>query len=252
MSTVVLVHGSWHWGGCFQKVANILAAAGHKVLCPDLATHGYDTTPVGTVRDIQQYTRPLREAVDACGEPVVLVGHSLGGVSCSYIAEELPEKVEKIIYLAGFMCAEGKSANDYIFSDAYSNDPAAAELYKLLSADPAGTRLALDNPALLKAAFYADCSDHDIAVARSNVVAITPAAPSAWAMRTTPGRSREIPRFFIECAKDKAIPLAVQRLMQEEAKRANATLSVLTLDSSHSPFFSSPTEVSGMIAKIVA
>ena len=45
MATIVLIHGSWHWGACFLKVANLLAEKGHTVLCPDLATHGYDTTP---------------------------------------------------------------------------------------------------------------------------------------------------------------------------------------------------------------
>ena len=48
---IVLVHGAWHWGGCLQKLADVLAQRGYPTATPDLASHGYDATPYNAVSD---------------------------------------------------------------------------------------------------------------------------------------------------------------------------------------------------------
>ncbi len=42
MSTYVLIHGAWHGGWCWNKVVPLLEQAGHKVIAPDLPSHGKD------------------------------------------------------------------------------------------------------------------------------------------------------------------------------------------------------------------
>ena len=247
MATIMMIHGAWHWGACFLKVANMLAEKGHTVICPDLATHGYDLTEPGSVADMDQYTGSAQRAIEALPGKVVLLGHSMGGVSCTYLGEKFADRVEKIIYLAAFLCADGKCANDYIFSPPYTGDPAAAELFQLLSADPHGIRLALADVPLVKTAFYADCSDHDVAIAAKNVIAVTPAAANIWPTKTTSERFGQIPCTYIECTQDKAIPIAIQRIMQTEAAAMAPHLSVVTMDASHSPFFSQPVALADLI-----
>src|SRR3954452_20947803 len=73
---IVMVHGSWHWGGCFHKVADLLAQRGYPVVTPDLKSHGYDATPYNAVTDMDDYCAPVEEIIVNAAEPVVLLGHS--------------------------------------------------------------------------------------------------------------------------------------------------------------------------------
>lgn len=127
------------------------------------------------------------------------------------------------------------------------SDPMAAELFKLLSADEAGVRLALDDLAMVKTAFYGDCSDHDIAIAARNVIAVSPAAPNIWKTEATSERFATLPCLYIECTQDKAIPIAMQRYMQEEARAANLDITTASLETSHSAFFSQPEALAEII-----
>jgi pimeloyl-ACP methyl ester carboxylesterase len=103
---MVLVHGASLGGWSWFKVATPLRAAGYRVDTPDLAASGVDPRPLReaapTFRD---YTAPLLDLLAALpdGERVVLVGHSLGGVSIALAAEMFPDKVAAAVFLCAFM-----------------------------------------------------------------------------------------------------------------------------------------------------
>lgn len=248
--TIVMVHGAWHWGGCFLKVADLLAQMGYPVVMPDLKSHGYSAATYDQVVDMADYAAPVSAIVQAAESPVVLLGHSMGGVTLTHVAELYPDKIRKLIYLTAFMTPSGKSANSYIFSPAYATDPAAAELFQLLSAssDNKGVVLDVAQPALVRAAFYADCPDRDVAVAAANVIPVNSNVPYGAIASTTPGRFGSIPRVFIECTLDKAIPIAQQRQMQADVPGAT----VMSLATSHSAFFSEPDQLADLIATAAA
>jgi pimeloyl-ACP methyl ester carboxylesterase len=248
MATFLIVHGSWHWGGCFLKVANVLTQRGHCVIAPDLATHGYDPTEPGTVADMDQYTATARAMLVAVNEPVILVGHSMGGATCTYLGEQMSENILSLVYLTAFMCPNGKCPNDYIFAQDYVDDPMAVELFQVLSADPLGVRLDLAKPDLVKEAFYADCNDRDFGVACRSVIPVTPDAPYKTLSSTTPERYGRLRRYYIECENDKAIPLSAQRKMQRDVPGAK----VMTLPTSHSPFFSQPGQLANFLEATAA
>src|ERR1700739_1721594 len=111
---IIMVHGSWHWGGCFHKVADRLAIAGYPVATPDLTSHGYDPAPYDSFDSIAAYVHPVEVMLQNSEEKVVLLGHSMGGVTLTYLAEKYPEKISKLIYLTAFMVPNGKKALDYI------------------------------------------------------------------------------------------------------------------------------------------
>ena len=243
MASFIFVHGSWHWGGCFQKVANALALRGHAVALPDLATHGYDATPVGTVADMAQYTMPVRRLLEMSAMPAILVGHSMGGATCDYLGEAIPERIGALVYLAAFMCPSGVRPDDYNFSETNKGVPLAA----LVGRDARGIRLSVDDPGKLKAAFYADCSDHDVAIALRNLIPITPAAPNTTRSAITAARFGRLRRIYVECTDDRAITLATQRKMQHDVPGAE----VLSMAASHSPFFSQPEQLAGLLHGLV-
>lgn len=245
---IVLVHGAFHWGGCFAKVANLLAAQGYPVAMPDLKSHGYDAAHWNDVQSVEDYCAPAAQIIAQAQQPVVLLGHSLGGVTVSHLGERMPEKIKALVYLAALMLPSGKSPYDYLTTPEWRNDPAAADLFKVMqpSADGRAAELHTELVEQVDNVFYADCSAHDIAVAKANLTRFNSRVPMAAPTQTTPQRYGRLRRVYIECAADHAIPLAQQRRLQEAVPGAER----LTLNTSHSPFFSQPAELAAMLAGI--
>ncbi|SEK17344.1 MULTISPECIES: alpha/beta fold hydrolase [unclassified Variovorax] len=244
--TVIMIEGAWHWAGCFQKVANLLALRGYPVLLPDLKSHGYSDATYDQVSCMADYVAPVAALLEKAQEPVVLLGHSMGGATLTSLGELYPHKIRRLIYLAAYMTPNGKTVNDYVSSPAYATDPSAAELFQVLSPSADGKGLTLDTtkPALIKAAFYGDCSEHDVALAAANVIPTTSNVPGNFVPTGTASRYGSLPRTYIECTADRAIPITQQRQMQADVPGAT----VMTLDASHSPFFSQPERLAEMVA----
>lgn len=232
----ILVHGGFHWGGCFAKVANLLGERGRPVVAPDLAGHGYDATPLSQIPTMAEYVAPVERLVATAQRPVVLVGHSMGGLTLSYLGERYPDKIAALIYLAAVMPWRGMT-----LAENSAADSAVAPLITPLE-NGLGMRIKRDAPAL-QAAFYNDCSERDVAVAVANLSEFNPLAPFVWVPDITPERFGRIARTYIETLQDRTIPVAFQRQLQ--AKTPGCV--VRTLDTSHSPFFSRPREVADLI-----
>ncbi len=84
--TFVLIAGAWHGAWCWQKVVPLLEAQGHRVRTPELPATGADTTDPAEVT-LESWARFVADLVAAEPEPVILVGHSRGGVVISRAAE---------------------------------------------------------------------------------------------------------------------------------------------------------------------
>jgi hypothetical protein len=97
----------------------------------------------------------------------------------------------------------------------------------------------------LKEIFYADCSDDDVAFAKSKLVPQA-AAPFATPLSTTENNFGRVSRIYISCLRDKAISPSIHRQMYE----ALPCEKVIAMDTSHSPFFSAPEELSRNLLEI--
>ncbi len=235
MTTYVLIHGAWHGGWCWEKVAPLLEARGHRVLAPDLLSHGADRTPLADVT-LDSYAKHVCDVIGSEPEPVVLLGHSMGGAVVTAAAERIPERIRTLVYLAAFLVADG----DSILKVA-GGDPASALTGNLV---PSSDGLSLSvKPEAVVPAFYAECSGADAERARARLVAqaLEPLnAPVRWSAE----RAGRIPRVYIECLRDRAMPLATQRAMVA----ARPCAKVLALDSDHSPFYSAPEALAAHLA----
>jgi pimeloyl-ACP methyl ester carboxylesterase len=113
MATYVLVHGSFHGGWCWQKVARLLRQSGHEVYTPTLTGLGershLATPQTGLDLHIQDILQTL-ENEDL--HKVVLVGHSYAGLVMAGVAELVPEHIERLVFLDAFIPHDGKSAFD--------------------------------------------------------------------------------------------------------------------------------------------
>jgi len=108
VSTFVFVHGAWHGAWCWSKVVSLLEGTGHKAIALDLPGHGRDDTPIAQVT-FEAYCNKLRGIVEAEPEPIILVGHSMGGRVITQVAELYPDKIKTLVYLAAILLRDGES-----------------------------------------------------------------------------------------------------------------------------------------------
>ncbi len=237
MATYVLIHGAWHGGWCWDKVVPLLEKQGHKAVAPDLPGHGSDRSPISEV-SLSAYADRVVEVLEAQSEPVVLVGHSMGGVIISQTAEYRPERVKALVYLSAFLLRDGET-----LLQVAQDDAEALVLPNLVMTDDQSSATVRDDA--LNEAFYGDCSDEDAARAKSLLVPQA-AAPFATPLHTTAERFGRVPRIYIECLRDRAISPSVQKKMYT----AVPCQTVISMDTCHSPFLSAPDELAAYLAAI--
>ena len=112
-TTFVLVHGAWHGGWCYARVAALLRARGHTVFTPTLTGQGERahllsgainlSTHIADVLGVFHYERLT---------DVVLAGHSYGGMVITGVADRAPEKIRALAYLDAFVPQDGQSLFD--------------------------------------------------------------------------------------------------------------------------------------------
>lgn len=232
MSTYVLIHGAWHGSRCWDKVVPLLEKEGHKVEAPDLPGHGRDKTPIPEI-SLKAYADRVCQILDAQSDPVILVGHSMGGVVITQTAEYRPEKIKILVYLTAFLLRNG----EFLLQLA-EGDTEALVLPNLIMAEDQSYTTVRDEA--IKETFYGDCSDEDVARAKSLLVPQA-VAPFTTPVNTTEEKFGRVPRVYISCLRDKAITPA----LQEKMYKVLPCEKVISMDTSHSPFFSAPEELVG-------
>jgi pimeloyl-ACP methyl ester carboxylesterase len=118
MATVVLVHGAWHGGWCYKRVAKQLRHAGHEVYTPTLTGVGERAHLMNRTIDLQTHVEDILGVI-RCEElsDFVLCGHSYGGMVISGVAEKIPEKIRSLVYLDAFVPADGRSLFDLVSTE---------------------------------------------------------------------------------------------------------------------------------------
>lgn len=233
----VLVHGAWHGAWCWATTARLLVARGHRVTPLDLPSHGADETAPASVT-LGHYAGRVISALDEIEGTVVLVGHSMGGIVISTVAEARPAKVEKLVYLSAFLLPNGTSLLDVALQD--SDSLATPNL--CVKPDEGVVDLNRDAIADI---FYADCEREVVDRART-LLKPNPLAPFATPLALTDGGYGSVRRFYISCAKDRAITPAAQRSMLA----AMPCEAVHELHTDHSPFFSQPDRLDDVLVEI--
>jgi pimeloyl-ACP methyl ester carboxylesterase len=238
MAVFILVHGGAHGGWCWNKLVPELQSRGHRAIAPDLPGMGDDRTPLGKVT-LSGWGEFVARIARKAGEPVVLVGHSRGGPVIGEAAERAPEAMLGLIYITAVLIPAGM-ATMRAFDGETSN------LMEKVTITPDGLAFIFDR-GVAKRCFYnrATPEDAEAAVGR---LCPEPIAPNQEPMSVTQKRWGRVPRAFIECADDKALPLEFQRRLHE----ALPCDPVVTLDSDHSPFLSMPGELADHLVAIAA
>jgi len=221
MTTVVLVHGAFHDGWCWELVRQQLDERGVPNQALDLPFSGLagDAAAVGKL-------------LDAIDGPVVLIGHSYGGMVISRAASGRDD-VAHLVYL----CAVQVDEHVDLATAMTTSD-------ELMSAFVAGDDGAMSvDPAAAPAVFYHDCDDELTATAVSHLRGMAfgvvqdddDPPPAAW---------KQIESTYVVCSDDQTIAPESQRKMATNANH------VVEWDTSHSPMLSRPELVADLLTDL--
>ncbi len=239
MKTFILIHGSWHSSWNWHKVVPILEKQGHKAFAIDLPGMGRDKTPIKEVT-LESTVEEICKLIDGIDDQVILVGHSKNGIMISQVAEYRPEKIEKLIYLAAYLIPNAKTQADY------SSQDVNGVLKPYVTRFP-NTNSHTLQPEIYKEGLYHDCDDDIYQMARmilSHESAVTGITP----LQLTNEKYGSVPRYYIECTKDKAVTPFIQQKMYTEM----VCEKVYKMQTSHSPFFSKPQELCEIFLEIAS
>jgi pimeloyl-ACP methyl ester carboxylesterase len=235
--TFVLIAGAWHGAWCWRKVAPLLEAQGHAVRTPELPSTGADQTDPANIT-LEGWARFVADIVIGQAEPVILVGHSRGGVVISRAAELAPAQVRLLVYVSGYLLPDGGTVADTARGDLDSLVPP-----NMIPAAGGVTCLLRDE--VIREALFGQCTDEDFEYARTRL-SPEPLKPLVTPLRITDARFGSVARAYVECSQDRTITLAAQRRM----RIATPCSPVFTLDSDHSPFFSHAAELAQWLGRL--
>lgn len=96
----VFVHGSWHGGWCWSRVAALLREKGHFVFTPTLTGMGERKHLLTASVNMDTHITDIKELILAEElHDVVLVGHSYGGLIIAGVADQLPQRISRLVFL---------------------------------------------------------------------------------------------------------------------------------------------------------
>jgi pimeloyl-ACP methyl ester carboxylesterase len=220
-ASIVFVHGLWADGSCWNEVAPALISEGHEVISVQ--------NPLSTLADDVAATQ---RAVAKLEEPIVLVGHSWGGIVIT--AAGTNPKVKALVYVTAFAPDENETIGQL------TQEFPAAILQHL---EPVDGYLWLTREGIQKH-FAADLTEK-----QWEHIHYTqgPAAALLFGEKMTSPAWKEKPSWYILAKNDNAISPVLQAIM---AKKIGAKTT--EIETSHMPMISRPEEVLKVIRDAIA
>ena len=239
MATYLLIHGAWHDERCWELLVPELRAHGHAVHTLTLPGHWDRPLPSYKI-SLQRYGNAICDAARQINEPVILVGHSMGGLAISRAAETHPELFEQLVYLTAYLPRLNKwtRLRSLVISDEDT------QLWPAVQTDWLRFRTAL-RPDHADDLLYHDC-DEEISAKAVERLCSQSGFPLVVHDRITEKGAGSRPMTYIECLQDRVISLGLQKRMQMHAPFHR----VLSINSSHSPFLSQPRTLAGLLHQL--
>lgn len=237
--TLLLIHGAWQGAWVWDAFQQEMQQRGWPTHAVDLPGNGHDDTPPDQV-NLDRYVQCLTDWIDAHEGPVVLVGHSGGGVVASQTAEARPDRVQAIVYLAGMMLPSGVGFGEVVQA-VLPLHPAAAGIGPYLQWSPSRD-MSWVPPEAAQDIFLHDCPP-DVAEPASRRLVPQPEPGRALVASLTSERWGRIPRVYVEALYDRSVILPVQRHMQALCPGATR----LSMATGHAPHVAAPASLAQLL-----
>jgi len=208
--TFVFIHGAWAGSWVWDALKPELEAAGHRVLALDMP--GNPQHPAAP--DAISMAGCMAHIAAACAEiegPLLLVGHSGGGVIATQAAEMLAERVAGVAYLAGMMLPSGLGFAE-LTTELMQCHPEAAGIWPHLHW--AEDRQSSTVPPEAVCEIFLQDLPRDQAMAAAQRFCSQPEGTRVLVAEWTAERFGRLPRLYVEATEDRSVVLAAQRKMQ--------------------------------------
>src|SRR3979490_72442 len=223
IKNVVLVHGAWADGSSWVKVIPLLEKAGLNVVAVQ--------NPLMSLADDVATTKRASALQDG---PVLLVGHSYGGVVITEAGND--PKVVGLVYVAAFAPDAGESV---------------ASITKPFPPAPLGSEVRADAEGFLTVTAKGIAEDfaQDLQDKEKQLLTATqgPTAAAVFGATITTAAWKTKPSWSVIASNDRAVSPELQKA-EAEAMKATS----ITVPSSHVPMLSHPKEVADLIAQAAA
>jgi pimeloyl-ACP methyl ester carboxylesterase len=242
--TVVLIHGAFQDARVWDAVVPLLSARGLRAITVNLPGRDGDGIAPSSVT-LDNYRDAVLKTIDAQNSPVVLVGHSFGGITISSVAESAPEKIRKLVYVAGYLPqaeAADQSMAKLAETDQWNRFNKQRQNF-LPSADfSTATVLAADQVML-----FCEACDENAQRRTQELMQREPLKPAATPVRLTAARYGTVPKVYIHTIADNAVSYTLQQRMVA----ATPVTYTIALQTGHSPFLESPETLADAITDAV-
>ncbi len=224
--TYVLVHGAWADESAWSFVRNQLAVNANVVVV-NLPAHGADNT-YGAGIGLNDYVKTVTDVINKQTGKVNLVGHSMAGVIISQVAEKIPSKINKLIYVSAYLPKSGENVSS-ITNKFLKNKPIEAfefnKDYSLVNIkkEAISTVVCADCPQYMKDILVKYHRAEPTKGLNDNVQLTTKFA--------------SVPKYYISTKNDYAVPYALQ---QQMIKSNGTVKKVYEMETSHLPFVVEP------------
>ncbi|KAI9304374.1 Alpha/Beta hydrolase protein [Cunninghamella echinulata] len=237
----VFIHGAMHGKWAFErKLLPLFEKSQYRAIAFDLPGSGEDyQTPYEdiTIANYMNCTLSVIENNlrnnDGQDEKVILVAHSLGGLTATLVAEKIPEKIHCVVYIAAFYFPDPPQY--YLPDLSIVKDFCPTEDLKYFILDPENA----------KEAFYHDCEEADIAFAKSKIRLQSRTPMFEIPQINSDIIKNKVNKYYITTLQDKTIIPSIQELMYKD-DIDNA----IEMDTSHSPFLSKPDELFNILISL--
>ena len=232
----VFIHGAWHGSWCFDRYVTKKMHQGHNIFTLDLPGHyannNFNFKDITLNSYVDYVSNFIKKNING---KVILVGHSMGGIVISQVAENIPLNISDLVYLCAFIPEKNGSLLD---EEKKTNHPSVS---LNISIDEKECTISLNQDAI-KDLFYQNCSIDDFEFTKKHLQN-QPLIP--FTSNVSLGNNFDsIRKTYIECEQDRAIHIEDQRRMNKICDR------IYSINTDHSPFFSAPDKLVEILKNI--
>ncbi len=234
MKTYLLLHGAMRGGWLWDRLVPLMEKGGVKVIAYDLPGHGKRSPERNGVNmsayinDVAAYIKKQNLA------DLVLVGHSMSGIVITKVAEEMPDRIRHLVYLAAVVPKDGDALIDLLTKERQESlrklEGKAVDLFGPLDA--------------LRPNYFTDQAGED---REFYLKQLTPQPLAVFFEKIVLKRfyNLKIAKTYISGLRDKALPPELTRGFAERLG-----VKPVEIDAGHDMMVVKPEEVAGVLLKI--
>lgn len=228
-----MIHGAWHTQKCWSYLTPFIRPFGN-ILTPDMP--GRTTSMNFKKISLNSYVDSIEQLISTLNGPIVLVGHSLGGLIASQAAEYVSKKIQMLIYISAYIPLNGQTM--FNLTDTFSHNPVQSQIRII----PRQNKIFLTPSKTTQTLFYNDCPN-DRAQIFLNRFIPEPLKVFSTPLALTPSGFGSVQKIYIRCLKDLVLHPDLQTQMIDHSQIPI----VHDLESGHCPFLSQPERLSQLI-----